>query len=124
MVVMARILIGEDDTFLSSLLLTGLQKEGHEVESAIDGAQTIEKTQSWHPDLILLDLLMPNVDGYAVLNTLRANKDTMRIPVIILTNLASEGDRARAEKYSITDYLVKANTTPKELSAKIKKLLS
>jgi DNA-binding response OmpR family regulator len=121
---MIKVLVAEDDVFLSSLLVKALQVEQFEAEAAFDGNQAVEKGKSWLPDLMLLDILMPNKDGFEVLEELKKEPATAQIKVLILSNLGAQEDIDRAKKLGILDYLVKANTTPHEVVARIKTLLS
>ena len=121
---MVKVLVAEDDAFLSSLLLRDLLAEHFEAFAAYDGVQAIELSKSWHPDLILLDLLMPNKDGFEVLAELRANTEMAKTHVIILSNLGETETLDRVKNFGISDYLVKADTTPREVVAKVKKILT
>jgi DNA-binding response OmpR family regulator len=121
---MTKVLVAEDDVFLSSLLVKALQVDQFEAEAALDGVQAIEKAKSWHPDLLLLDILMPNKDGFEVLEELKKEATTAQIKVLILSNLGAQEEIDRARKLGILDYLVKANTTPHEVVARIKTLLA
>ena len=119
---MVKVLVAEDDTFLSSLLLRDLVAEHFEASAARDGVQAIEMSRSWHPDLILLDLLMPNKDGFEVLTDLRADPKMEKTRVIVLSNLGETETVDRVKKFNIADYLIKAETTPREVVAKVKAL--
>jgi CheY-like chemotaxis protein len=120
---MAKILVAEDDTFLSSLLVRALQVEGLDGQAAYDGVQAIEKAKAWLPDIMLLDILMPNKDGFDVLTALRSEPSTAQMRIIVLSNLGQPEDIDRAKTFGVTEYMVKANTTPHEVAAKIKNLL-
>jgi two-component system alkaline phosphatase synthesis response regulator PhoP len=120
---MTKILVAEDDSLLSQLLIEHLQLEHYEAHAAFDGAQALEQIKAWKPDLIVLDLLMPTVDGFTVLEEMRKNEEMMHIPVVVLTNVASKEDRARVEKFHVSDYLVKANTSLTDITAKIKAVI-
>lgn len=120
---MTKILVAEDDTFLSSLLVTRLQAEGYETRGSFDGLQTLDQAKSWHPDLLLLDILMPNKDGYEVLGAMRADPQLKDTRVVVLSNLGAAEDREKAKHFEVLDYYVKANTTPQELVLKIKDML-
>lgn len=120
---MAKVLVAEDDAFLSSLLVRDLQANGFDARAAYDGVQTLEENKSWHPDIILLDILMPNKDGYEVLEEMHADKEAGGGKVVILSNLGETENFERVKKYNVTGYLVKADTTPHEVVAKIKDYL-
>jgi DNA-binding response OmpR family regulator len=121
---MVKVLLAEDDAFLSSLLLRDLLAEHFEASAAYDGAQALEICKSWHPDLILLDLLMPKKDGFEVLADLRASPETEKTRVIVLSNLGEAETTERVKKFNIAGYLVKAETTPHEVVAKVKTLFA
>ncbi|HUO50285.1 MAG TPA: response regulator [Candidatus Paceibacterota bacterium] len=121
---MKKILIAEDDNFLASLLLSEFHNAGFDAMGAIDGVDAVGKVKSWTPDILLLDILMPNKDGYAVLEELRADPSFTKLPIIIFTNLGESGDIERVKKLGITDYLVKANTTPKAILEKVEEVLA
>lgn len=122
--VMKKILIAEDDNFLASLLLSEFHGAGFDAMGAADGVDALAKVKSWAPDIMLLDILMPNKDGYAVLEELRADPSNIKLPVIIFTNLGEAGDIERVKELGITDYLVKANTTPKAILEKVQEVLA
>jgi DNA-binding response OmpR family regulator len=119
---MVKVLVAEDDTFLSSLLLRDLVAEHFEASAARDGVQATEITKSWNPDLILLDLLMPNKDGFEVLADLRADPKTEKTRVIVLSNLGQTETADRIKQFNIADYLIKAETTPRKVVEKVKAL--
>ena len=121
---MSKVLVAEDDSFLSSLLVRDLVAEHFEVSAAYDGVQAMEICKTWHPDLILLDLLMPNKDGFEVLSDLRSNPEIAKTPVIVLSNFSDSATIERVKKFDISDYLVKADTTPREVVAKAKKFFT
>ncbi len=115
-----KILIVEDDEFLRQLVSQKLSSEGFAVSLAVDGPDGIEKTKSVMPDLILLDLLLPTIDGFEVLSKIKSDSATSSIPVIILSNLGQQEEIDRGLKLGAIDYLVKAQLTPEEIVAKVK----
>lgn len=114
----------EDDPFLQSMYMTKFELEGFEVYSANDGelgaALALEKI----PDIILLDILMPKMDGFEVLQHLKADKKTSNIPVIMLTNLNQKEEVEKCLVLGADDYLIKAHFMPTEVVARIIKLLN
>ena len=120
---MKKILFIEDESALQKTLGDYLKKEGYEVVSALDGESGLRLAQSQKPDLILLDLILPKMDGFEVLKKLMKNPETKEIPVIILTNLERMEDIGRALELGAKTYLVKANYTLKEVAEKVKKVL-
>jgi DNA-binding response OmpR family regulator len=117
------ILIIEDDKFLRELIAQKLVKEGYETSEAIDGEEGIKKVQETKPDLVLLDLILPGIDGFEVLSKMREDPSLAQIPVIILSNLGQKEDVERGLKLGAVDYLIKAHFTPGEIIEKIKNAL-
>ena len=117
------ILIIEDDEFFRELITKKLSSGGFEVLGAVDGPKGIEKAKESKPDLILLDLLLPSIDGFEVLSTLKQDSDTSSIPVIILSNLNLKEDIERGLKLGASDYLIKSQFDLDEIIVKIKNFL-
>jgi len=120
---MPKILIIEDDKFLRELIVRKLTDEGFEIEEAIDGEEGIKKTKEIKPDLVLLDLILPGMDGFEVLSRIKGDPLLASIPVIILSNLGQREDIEKGLKLGAVDYLVKANFTPNEIIEKVKNAL-
>ena len=117
------ILFVEDEAALQKVFTDALTKDGFQVISALDGEVGVELAQAKKPDLILLDLILPKKDGFAVLEELKNNPNTAQIPVIVLTNLEGSSDVERAISMGAASYLVKANYKLDEVVAKIKEIL-
>ncbi|MFH1462721.1 MAG: response regulator [bacterium] len=120
---MNKILIIEDDKFLRELISQKLLKERYNVSEAVDGEDGIKKIKSEKPDLILLDLILPGIDGFEVLSQMKAIPELSSIPVIILSNLGQKEDVEKGLKLGAVDYLIKAHFTPGEIIEKIKSSL-
>ena len=120
---MIKILVIEDDKFLRELIVRGLKKEKFEVVFAIDGEEGVKKTEEEKPDLILLDLMLPGIDGFEVLEQIKKNSSIASIPVIILSNLGQKDDIDRGIELGAVDFLVKAHFTPGEIVTKVKAVL-
>ena len=118
-----KILIVEDDRFLRELMAKKLAAEGFDVKEAVDGEDGIKKAKEEKPNLILLDLILPGIDGFEVLSRIKEDPSLEVIPVIILSNLGQREDVERGLKLGADDYLVKAKFTPSEIISKIKALL-
>ncbi len=118
-----KVLIIEDDTFLQGLVATKLGKEGYEVSTAGDGEAAVRVADEKLPDIILLDLVLPNIDGFEVLAKMRKNEALKKTPVIVFSNLAEEKDMAKAIDLGANEYMVKSNFTLDELAEKIKDIL-
>lgn len=119
-----RLLLVEDDSFLAGMYVTKLTMEGFEAELAIDGKAGLEKAKKTKPDLILLDVLLPKMNGFDVLRELKNDPTTKNIPVILLTNLGQKSDVVRGLDLGAVDYLIKAHFMPSEVVEKIKEVLS
>ncbi len=121
---MAKILIVEDDKFLRELIAKKLIKEGYEVEEAIDGEDGVRKAKKIMPDLILLDLILPGIDGFEVLQRIKEDQKTALIPVVILSNLGQKDEIEKGLNLGAVDFLIKAHFTPEEIVEKIKLVLA
>ncbi len=117
------ILIVEDDEFLRELIIRKLTEEGFKVSQAIDGEEGIKKIKEEKPDLVLLDLILPGIDGFEVLAKVKEDSSLISIPVIILSNLGQKEDVEKGLKLGAVDYLIKAHFTPGEIIDKIKAVL-
>lgn len=117
------VLIVEDEKMLAEMYATKFTMEGFEAATANDGAAGLEKAKSIHPDIILLDVIMPKLDGFAVLKELRDDGTLKKTPVILLTNLGQDEDVKKGKELGATDYFVKANHTPAEVVLKVKDVL-
>jgi DNA-binding response OmpR family regulator len=118
-----KILIVEDEEILLTALSEELKQEGFDVVGAKDGIEGVEKAASERPDLILLDLVMPRLDGIGALKQIKENPAINTIPVVILTNLSDYDKVSDALTLGAMDYLVKANYRLEELVSKIKTIL-
>lgn len=122
---MAKILlIVEDDPLMSRLYQKIFIFEKYSVESAADGVEGLEKARSVKPMLILLDVMMPKMNGLQVLDKLKADPETKDIPVVVLTNLASEKDAETALLKGAVKYIVKSEHEPKEIVAMVKEIIA
>lgn len=120
---MKKILFVEDESALQKTFSEILKQEGYEVISALDGESGLNLAKSEKPDLILLDLILPKMDGFEVLAELKNNPETKSIPVIVLTNLENIEDVDKAIQLGAMTYLVKAQYSLKDVIEKIKKAL-
>jgi two-component system, OmpR family, alkaline phosphatase synthesis response regulator PhoP len=121
---MKKILVAEDDKFLSSAYRFKLTKAGFEVQIAGDGAELLTMLETYTPDLILLDLVMPVMDGFTALENIRANSNYKSIPIIIASNLGQKEDIDRTRELGATDFVVKSDMSLDNLIDKINKLLA
>ncbi|MGE5124971.1 MAG: response regulator [Betaproteobacteria bacterium] len=120
---MAKILLVEDDDLNRDMLSRRLQRRGHEVLLAADGMQAILMAESETPDLVLLDMSLPVIDGWEVARRLKASPTTARVPVVALTAHAMAGDRERALAAGCDDYDTKPIDFP-QLLARLEALLA
>jgi CheY-like chemotaxis protein len=104
-----RILLVEDDRFLRKAAEVRLRRAGYTVVTAADGEEAIASAATAAPDLVLLDLIMPRMQGFEVLRLLRSQANMTAVPIIVLTNLSQDADRDRAMQQGANGYLVKAN---------------
>lgn len=116
----ARILLVEDDLGLASAYQTRLDAEGFAVKQCYDGTQVLATVHDFKPDLILLDLMMPKVSGFDVLDILRNTPETAGIKIIILSALSRPSDKARAKQLGADDYLVKSQAIIAEVIRRIR----
>jgi DNA-binding response OmpR family regulator len=120
-----KVLLVEDDAFLREICSKKLVKEGFTVFEALDGEQALNGFAKIKPDIILLDIILPAIDGFQILHQIRgyADKKIAQTPVIMLSNLGQEDDIKKAMDMGANDYLVKAHFTTEEIVGKIKKTL-
>ena len=118
------IVLVEDDPFLAEIYVLRLEREGFKVIHARSGEEGLKNVLETKPSLVLLDLVLPKMDGFSVLKEIKANAATRAIPVVILTNLGEESDVAKGKKLGAADYFIKAHLTPSEVSQKVKQLLN
>ncbi|PIR96757.1 MAG: response regulator [Candidatus Doudnabacteria bacterium CG10_big_fil_rev_8_21_14_0_10_41_10] len=120
----AKILVVEDEEILLAALEEELNQGGYETQGAADGSEGLEKIKSFKPDLVLLDLVMPKMDGMQVLKKMKEDSETKNVPVVILTNLSDYERISEALSLGAKDYLVKANYSLADLLDKVKTVLS
>ena len=118
-----KILVIEDDRFLRELISQKLLKEGYDIAEAVDGEGGIESVKIEKPDLVLLDLILPGIDGFEVLARIKADPDVSETPIIILSNLGQKDDIEKGLKMGAIDYLIKAHFTPSEIIEKIRAVM-
>ncbi len=118
----AKVLIIEDEEHISELIKYNLEAAGYQVVAAYDGEEGLKSVFEHHPDLIILDLMLPKLDGIAVCNKVRNNKETEDIPIIMLTAKSSEMDKIIGLEIGADDYITKPFSV-RELQARIKTVL-
>ena len=120
---MKKVLIIEDDSFLQGLEAGKLKKEGYEVITASTGEEAMKKIKEPGISIILLDLILPNFDGFEILKKIRETEETKKTPVIVFSNLSEEKDVKKSQELGATDFLVKSNFTLEELIGHLEKIL-
>ncbi len=122
---MAKILVVEDELMMRDLVVRKLAGNGFEVKIAADGKEALEVWRAETPDVVLLDLVMPEIDGFEVLKLMRSdpNPALANSPVIVLSNLWSNEDILKAQNLKIQGYLVKAYYTPEDILQKVNEVL-
>lgn len=117
------VLLVEDDVFLSGIYQKKFEMEGYKVTIADNGEKALIEAKKKKPDIIMLDILLPKLDGFAVLAKLKADNEVKDIPVILLTNLGQKDDVEKGLQMGAVDYLIKAHFKPSEVVDKIKGVL-
>ncbi len=121
---MTTILITEDDPLMSRMYQKIFTFEGFQVEMAADGQEGLDKARELKPTMILLDVMMPKLNGLQVLEKLKADPETKTIPVVMLTNLAGQQDAEAALAKGAIKYIVKSEYEPKQVADMVKELLA
>ncbi len=119
-----KVLIVEDDPMIMDMYVHKFQQEGFVVVSHDRGDGVVELAQTEKPDIILLDIIIPGLDGFAVLEQLKANEQTKSIGVVMLTNLGQDEDKAKGQAMGALGYIVKSSRTPGEVVKQVRELLS
>lgn len=120
---MKNIAIIEDDQLIAQMYRMKLESEGYNVNVAVNGMTGIEMVENTKPDLILLDLTLPDIEGDVVLDGIRHIDTALATPVVILTNLDDADAPSQLAKWDIDDYIVKANSTPRQVVGRVAEIL-
>lgn len=120
---MKTVLVIEDDVFLGDVLIEKLKKEGYTAVLARDGAEGLQKIKELKPDLILLDIILPSMNGYEILEAKKVEEDISKIPVIIISNSGQPVEINRALTLGVKDYFIKAQFDPDEVMFKVRNFL-
>jgi len=118
------ILIVDDDQFVTIAYKAGLEHAGYTVLVAENGEDGIRQIIEAQPHLVLLDIIMPKVDGFEVLQTVKANAAVAHIPIVVFTNLTQQSDEDTARQYGATDFLVKGNVSLNDVLLRVERLLT
>ncbi len=115
-----KVLLVEDDTSLSSVYRARLELEGFDVREVHDGEDALTATLEYKPDIILLDAMMPKINGFDVLDILRNTPETANVRVIMLTALSQSKDKERAESLGVDEYMVKSQVVISDVVSRVK----
>ncbi|PIY97035.1 MAG: response regulator [Candidatus Kerfeldbacteria bacterium CG_4_10_14_0_8_um_filter_42_10] len=118
-----KILLIEDDKMLLEMYSSKFNREGYDIVTAENGSDGLKLAKENKPDLILLDIILPKLDGFATLKEIRGDANIKNTPVILLTNLGQDQDIQKGKALGADDYFVKANHTPTEVVEKVRELL-
>jgi two-component system phosphate regulon response regulator PhoB/two-component system alkaline phosphatase synthesis response regulator PhoP len=113
----------EDDKFLASMVGKRMTETGAELTQVVDGAKAFDVVKQSQPAIVVLDLLMPNVDGFEILRLMKSNSETKGIPVMILSNLGQKEEMEKAQKLGAAKFIIKATTGFDEIIPEILKVL-
>jgi len=121
---MKKILLAEDDPFIIDIYTTKLKQAGLEVEVVSEGNEVLEKARKQKTDLLLLDIVLPTMNGWEILRAIRESEDLKGLAVIILSNLYQKDEVEKGLKFGALKYLIKAHYTPSEVVEEVKKVLA
>ncbi len=119
-----KVLVVEDDPFLSKVYESSFAEAGYTMAFAHDGEEALDQIGSFHPDVVLLDLVMPKKDGFEVLEAVKANPALAGIKIVVLSNLGQPEDKAKCLALGAVDYLIKTDIAILDLVAKVKTYVS
>lgn len=118
-----KILIIDDDPFILEMYVLKFKEEGFQIETAKDGKEGLKKIKEYEPDVVLLDIVMPIMDGFDVIRSLKRENVQTNAKIVLLTNLGQKDDVERGMQLGAHDYIIKAHFTPSEVVKKVKDLL-
>ena len=118
-----KILVVDDDPFILDMYVIKFREEGFQIDTATDGKMAIERIDAGKPDMVLLDVVMPKMDGFDVIKKIQENKIPRTFKILFLTNFGQKEDVERGMQLGADGYIIKAHFTPSEVVAKVKELL-
>ena len=118
-----KILIVDDDPFILDMYVIKFKEQGFQIDTATDGKMALEKIQTNNPDIVLLDVVMPKMDGFDVIKKIQENKIPRTFKILFLTNFGQKEDVERGMQLGADGYIIKAHFTPSEVVAKVKEVL-
>lgn len=119
-----KVLVVEDEHMIAEMYATKFEMDGFDIYKAFDGSEGLDKAEEIRPDIILLDVIMPKLDGFAVLKKLRSEERFKKTPIVLLTNLGQDDDIKKGKELGADDYFVKADHTPADVVAKVREVLA
>ena len=120
---LSKLVLADDEQYIAIAYNDGLTRAGFEVVVVNDGAEALAAIQREKPDMVLLDVIMPKMNGFEVLRAVKADPELKKIPVVILSNLSQATDEAEARGLGAADFVVKSDYSIKQLIARITKLI-
>lgn len=120
---MKNILLVEDDPFIIDIYTTKLKEAGFSIDIAEDGEEALRKIREKKPNLLVLDIVLPNIDGWELLEKIRTELGFEGLKVVVLSNLSQKAEVEKSLKFGVIKYFIKANFTPNEVVEEIKKIL-
>lgn len=120
---MKSILLVEDDPFIVDIYTTKLKELGFSVEVAEDGEEALRKLKEKRPDLMVLDIVLPNIDGWELLKKIRDELDLKNLKIVVLSNLSQKAEVEKSLEFGVLKYFIKAHFTPSEVVEEVKKIL-
>jgi DNA-binding response OmpR family regulator len=121
---MPKLVCAEDDKLIAASLVEGFTNAGFEVTATSDGEEAVAKIKEIKPDVVLLDIMMPKLDGFGVVWELKSDPATATIPVVMLTNLSDSDTLSKILETGVTDYLLKSEQTIDQIISKVNEVLS
>jgi len=118
-----KVLLVEDDPMIIDMYKMRLEEEGYDVLLTDKGSEAIELAEKEKPSIILLDIILPEIDGFSILQTLKSKIKTKNLPVLLLTNLGQETDQEKGTQMGAAGYFIKSQHTPSDVIVAVKKIV-
>jgi len=118
-----KVLLAEDNQFILRSFRHIIAEHGYDIETVCDGSEVIDFVKKFQPDVLVLDLILPNMNGFDILKELRSCQEFSTLPIIVATSLGQDEDKDKVMQLGATDYIIKPHTTVQELLEKIKQVL-
>ena len=120
---MKSILLVEDDSFLSNIYAIKLKEAGFDVDIAVDGEDALRRLKSKKPEVLLLDIVLPNIDGWEVLRKIKKEESLNGLKIVVLSNLGQKEEAEKGFLLGASKYLIKAHYTPSEVVKEVEEML-